>query len=397
MNYSALALRLLIVGLVGATTYGSYKLLFPKKEEVLYTTKKPFRKTITQIIRATGSLQPEDLLKIGSLVSGTLEKMYVKENAFVKKGQLLARVDDGYGDTQVRSTKAALAQSEAQLKYLKDHFARQKALHDDKFISDDDFEKVGKDLEQAVEQIKINKANLEYAETIFNKKKITAPEDGVIISRPCSEGEAVTNFGMGTVIFTLAKDIRKMEAKIEIDETNVGIVKIGMKTTLSYDTYLGKKFEGTISDLSNNAIEKGGTVSYNATVPVDNSSLLFRPGMTVNAEIVVNKKEKVLSVQGQQFTINPVIVEKIAKIKDYSYKPLSPEQKASARAEGDWRTVWVERNKSFVEQPIKIGLSDGAFFEVLEGLSEDDQVISDTIEENAMDKLFKKFFTTGLK
>ncbi|MBN2266948.1 MAG: efflux RND transporter periplasmic adaptor subunit [Candidatus Babeliaceae bacterium] len=397
MNYRAFIFRFLFAIFIVLCGYGLYRYLFPHVEEKLYSVKKPVRRAVAHIVRATGALKPEDLLKVGSLVPGILEKMLVDENEVVKKGQLLAIVDDGKGDSEVRGYKAALEQAKAQLIYTKAFHTRQKALYEGKFISDDEFEKIDRDLTTAMQEVEIRKAKLEYAEYIFKRKKITAPENGIIIGKICSEGEAVTNFGLGTVIYTIAKDISKMEAKIEIDESNVGIIKKGMAAQLSYDAYPRKTCKCTITDISNNPIEKGGTVSYLATIPIDNSEKLLKPGMTVDAEIVIAKRENTLTVQGQQFTINPAILDKIAKLKGYAFKPLSPEKKAELLKLGDYKFIWVFRDKSFVEVPIKIGISDGAFFEVVSGINENDLIIDDTVEENAMEKLFKKFFSSGLQ
>lgn len=397
MNYRSLVIKLFVLLGLAGLAYGTYRYFFAAPEEKMFNAKPPARRNVAQIIRATGSLRPEDMLKVGSLVPGVLQEMIVDENQSVKKGQLLAIVDDGKGDTEVRTAQAELDQTKAELTYLTAFHKRQKALHDEKFISDDEFQRVDRDLTLAQEEIKRRTAKLEYATTIFNRKKIKAPADGIIIGKICSEGEAVTNFGTGTVIYTIAKDIKKMEARIEIDESSVGLIHNGMSVDLVYDAYIGTTYRGVISDISNNQIEKSGTVSYIATVLVDNTQRLLKPGMTVNAEITLAKRENVLTISSQQLLINPAIVEKIAKLKQYAFKPLSPEKKAELLKLGDYKVVWIERQKSFIAQPVKVGISDGAFFEVLEGLTEKDLVIDDTMEENAMDKVFGKFFKTGLQ
>lgn len=390
-------IRLTIAALFVGGSYGIYRAWFKQPEQVLYSVKRPVHRNVLNVIKATGSLKPEDVLKVGSLVSGILAKTYVDENDVVKKDQVIALVDDGKEDTEVREALAYLEQSKIDLTYVTAYYARNKALHDERYISDDEFERIETLFHNAEKEVIRRQAQYDRILYIYNKKQIRSPGNGVIISKVASEGEAVTNFGLGTVIYTIAKDISKMEAKVEIDETTVGSVKRGMKARLTYDTYLGQVFEGTIKDISNNALEKGGTVSYLATIPIDNKKLLFRPGMTVNAEIVTAQRMNVLTIEGQQLAINRETLRKVAQIKGFDYKPLSNNRRTACQRDGFCKSVWVKEGNAFVERPIKVGLSDGAFFEVVQGLTEKDEVVDDTIEENMMDKFFKKFFNTGLK
>lgn len=378
-------------------TYGVYTMFFAKKEERLYSTKKPEVRNIKKIIRATGGIQPVDLMKIGSIIIGVIDEMFVEENEFVKKGQLLATIDDGKGDTNVRAAQASLDQAKAHLTYYTAFFKRQQALHESHFISDDDFEKYSAEYEQAKKEVDLQKAQYDQAKMLFDKKQITAPDDGIVVGKTSSEGETVTFYAPATIIYTIAKDIKKMKAEIEIDESTVSFVKKGMEADLTFDTYLGRIFKSKITDISNNPIEKGGAICYKGTLPIDNNEMLFKPGMTITAEIIVAEKKHVLAVRGQQFAIKPETIEKVAKIKKMGYHPLSLEERAKHQKHGETRVVWIERDNAFIEQPIKIGLTDGAFFEIIDGITDQDLVVEDTIEENAMEKAFGKIFGSGLK
>jgi len=397
MNVTRLVARLLFLTLISIFLYLIYSLFFAKPEERLYSTHKIEYRNINYIIRASGKLEAEEFMKIGSLVAGIIEKMYVEENDIVKKGQLLARINDGKEDTDVRATKAAYEIAQQELTYEKAHFARQKTLHEAHFIADDEFEQNRRDYESAVQNVDLKKAQFDAATLVFNNKRITAPADGIVVGKPSNEGETVTLYAPPTVIYSIAKDIAKMEAQIEIDESNVGVVKKGTPVLISFSTYLGDVFKSTITDISNNPIEKGGSVCFLATAPLDNSKQLLKPGMTVDAEIVIAKKEHILALQAQQFSINPTTIEMIAKIKNYQYKPVSLDERSTCLKKGFCKTVWIEKDKSFIERPIKTGISDGAYFEILEGLDQNDLVVIDTIEENAAEKFFKKIFKTGLQ
>ncbi len=397
MNITRIVVRLLFIMLLGGLFYIIYSLFIAKPEERLYSTQKPEHRTIRHIIKASGTIEAEESMKIGSLVGGILEKMYVEENDFVKKGQLLATIDDGKQDNDVKATKASLEISQAKLKYQEPHYKRQIALHEAHFISDDEFEISTRDYETAKSDVALNQAHYDQAVLTFNNKRIIAPVDGIVVGKTSNEGETVTLYAPPTVIYTIAKDISKMEGKIEIDESNVSHVKKGMNVSMTFETYLGDVFHSKITDISNNPIEKGGTINYNATVQIDNAKLLFKPGMTVDAEIIVAQKENVLAVQAQQFAINPKTVEMIATMKKFGYKPLTDDERKTCSKKGLCKTVWIEKEKTFIERPVKLGISDGAFFEIIEGLGTDELLVVDTIEENAADKFFKKMFKTGLQ
>lgn len=389
--------HIIFIVLGTAFVYGAYTFFFTKKEERLFSTRPPEIRPLKKIVRATGEVNPVDLMKIGSIIIGVIQEMFVEENEFVKKGQLLATIDDGKDDTDVRATKAAFEGSKAYLAYYKLFYTRQDSLHNGHFISDNDFDKYTSELKRAEEDVNLKKAQYDQATLLFNRKKITAPDDGIVVGKNSSEGETVTFYAPATVIYTIAKNIQKMKAEVEIDESTVGQIQKGMEAELTFDTYLGQIFKSTITDLSNNPIKKGGAICYKATLPIDNSKMLFRPGMTVTAEITIASKERVLTVRGQQFAIKPDIVEQISKVKKYGFKPLSPEERAKYEKLGNYKIVWIDEKNTFIERPVKIGVSDGSFFEIIEGLTEDDEVIEDTIEENALAKVFGKFFGSGLK
>lgn len=397
MNITGLAIRLLFLTLISGFLYLVYSLFLAKPEEVLYSTQKIKRQNIHYVIKASGTLEAEEFMKIGSLVPGIIEKMYVEENDIVKKGQLLARINDGKEDTDVRATKAAYDIAQEEFTYQKAHFERQKKLHEAHFISDDEFEKQRRDYEVAAKDIDLKKAQHDAAVLVFNNKRIVAPADGIVVGKPSNEGETVTLYAPPTVIYSIAKDINKMEAKIEIDESVIGVVKKGTPVLISFSTYLGEVFQSTITDISNNPIQKGGSVCFLATAPLDNSKRLFKPGMTVDAEIVIAQKDNVLALQAQQFSINPKTIEMIAKIKNYQYKPIPHEERTKCIKKGFCKTVWTEKEKAFIEHPIKTGISDGAYFEIIEGIDPKDLVVVDTIEENAAEKFFKKIFKSGLQ
>ncbi len=388
---SSIALVLILAGIF------AYRRYFKKEEVFLYQTEQASIRHIRQSIKATGNLEPEDMLKVGSLVPGIISKMLVEENEFVTKGQLLAIIDDGREDSLVRIAEHQLKIAKANLQYFEQYVARQTKLYQSNYLAENEYQHLLTELAVKQDDVAIKTVQLEQEHRMFNKKRITAPEDGVVVGKHGSEGEMVTNFGTGFAIYTIAKDISKMEAKVEIDESSVGLINTGMTAQLIFDSYPEKVFESKIREISNNPLAKGGTVSYLATLPIANQDLLFKPGMTLDAEIIIHEKDDILTVAGQVFAINPKTVEQVAQVKKFAYQPLDIKEKRELETQGNIKFLWIEKEKAFIEVPVKTGITDGAYFEVVSGITQEDAIVSDTVEENAVAKMLKKMFNTGLK
>ena len=388
-------MSLIALAIIGIA-YTAYNIAFKKEEKKWFTTEKPVKRTITQIIRSTGFLEAEDLLKIGSIVPGIVKKLLVEENQTVTKGTLLAIIDDGKDDTDVRQTEGQLKLAQQDLAYATAYYTRQKAMYEAGQLAKDTFEKITRDYNDAKALVTVRKALHDQAKLIFNNKKILAPEAGIIIQKVSTEGETVTLASPATIIYTLAKDIRKMKVKLEVDENRIGEVKKGQTAILTFDTYPYKKFSGIVDDVSNAPIKKQTAVSYQASFMLDNSELLLRPGMTVNARITVGEREQALSLPGYVFALNPVVIEEIARITQHTFIPLSREKKKEFELKGAFKTVWVVKDNEFIEKVVELGINDNAFFEILSGLSEEEEIINDVQEPDTMQQLYSKIFGKGL-
>lgn len=334
-------------------------------------------------------------MKIGSIVPGVIRKMYVEENDYVKKGQLLAEIDDGKEDTDVRSTRAELEKSKAALAYQQEFYSRQKALYEKDHISKDAFQKFAQDYLVAQDDVRSKQALHDQAILVFTNKKILAPNDGLVISKVARVGETVTLSSPPTLIYTIAHNIKKLKARPNLDESAIGKLKSGIKATMTFDTYPYKTFEGTLTDISNSSVNTNGAVSYLGTILISNDELLLRPGMSVNVDLFVTEKEDVLSLPGYIFKLNPTALREIAQIKKYTFKELSVSEKNKIK--GNIKSVWLfENNNTFVERAVTVGLSDNAFFEVISGLNDGDLIIIDTAEPDAMEQYYKRMFGKGL-
>ena len=180
------------------------------------------------------------------------------------------------------------------------------------------------------------------------------------------------------------------------------MLKIGQQAKLTFDTYPHKAFYGKINDISSAPIiSSGTTVMYKAKIEIENQHLLLKPGMTVHARIVVAKKENVLSVPGNLFILNKKVLKQVAQTKTYEFQRLPKKEKEAFRAalknkSDAVKTLWVLENEAFVQKPIEVGITDNAFFEVVAGITEQEDVIVDVVEPDVMAALYKQFFGGGL-
>ena len=396
MNIKKIIFYLILLSGIATTSWFLYKKFFTEKKAKLFKTDKPQVRTILQSIKTTGYLEVKDMMKIGSLVQGVVEKMLVEENEIVKKGQLIALVDDGQGDTQMRRTKGNLKRTQAELFYLKAHYEQQKELYESNQISKNEYQKILSEYETKKADVFAKQGTYDYEKLVFFNKHIKSPEDGMVIGKIAREGETVTLGSPPTLLYTIARHIDEMEAKLEIDENVIDSLRKKMHASLIFDTYPHKHFKGTISEISNASIKQSDAVSYLTIIPMDNSKGLFRPGMSVNAIINVAEKGKMISVARQLFKINKSMLKEIAPQVGYGYKELDHEEKKKLETQDNMKTVWIVKDKTFIERPIEIGINDNASFEVTSGLTGDEDIVVDTVEPDTMKEMFSKFFDKGL-
>ena len=203
------------------------------------------------------------------------------------------------------------------------------------------------------------------------------------------------------VLFELAQDISEMKAILDIDESEVGQVKVGQSIIIKINSYPELLIKSKINDVSfipKNGVNNGGAF-YKATAILSNESRILRPGMRLNGLIKIAKAENVPSINGLAFQINSEILGKIAKQLKFEFKPLDEKIKKDfkkAHLDKGVRTVWVAENKAFVQKLILVGLNDETHWQIIEGLKENEQVLIDIQEPNIMDNEYGKLFHGSL-
>jgi len=341
-----------------------------------YLTSKPISKSLTQYINASGRLKAQDQITVGSLVAGRVVKLLVDDNDFVKKDQVLVELDDGIGYSAVKKAKANLLQSQASLVYQEAFYKRQASLYNSGQLAKDTFESYSKNYQTNKAQVLAAQADLEIAQQAYDNLFIKAPEAGVVIAKKVDLGQMVTARLQATELFIIAKDLTKMEAEIDVDEADIGFVKIGQDATFTVDAFPQKPFRGKVKQINYDYKIIDNVITYAIILDVDNPDMKLRPGMTTNVDLKVATAPNALCVPNKALRVGSEAIEKVAKKLELSVQSIEKTVETKAK-----ETLWVlEKQETFVEIEVKLGVTAGRFTQVLQGITPDTEVVTEALD-----------------
>ena len=352
---------------------------------VAYETVKPVRSNLTVSVTATGTIQPTTQTDISSEMSGVVRSVNVDNNDLIKKGDVLAELDPERYQAQLRSlqasvagAKARLADAQATLQASDLALARQVALQKKGLVITQDLEtaraaqtRAAAAISVAEADIQIADANLDLKQLDIDKSKILSPVDGIVLKRAVEPGQTVASSLQAPVLFTLAEDLKHMQLEANIDEADIGTVKVGQRAVFTVEAFSGRSFPARIETIQFSPLTTDGVVTYKAVLSVDNSDLALRPGMTATAQITVQEISNALLVPNAALRYSPPVQ---VRQEGFSLSRLflprmprsggRPAQKDAITGE---RTVWTLKDKVPVSLNIKTGASDGKLTEVTTG------------------------------
>lgn len=367
-------------------------------------TERVKRRDITELVVANGRIQPVLQVVINPEVSGEITDLPVKEGQFVQKGDILVRIKpDNYiasknsAYANYQSAIAAQTLSQANLRKAQLDFERFDELYKTKLVSDSQFleAKTALDVAQATfessqHQGEQAKAALARAEDDLSKTTIKSPIAGTVTKLRSQRGERVVGTAMmaGTEIMTIA-DLENMEARVDIGEIDVVLIKLGQKARLEVEAFQDKKFSGTVTEIANAA--KGSASSIQAQQSSSQQEATkfevkilikekepFRPGMTVTAEIETRSRTNVLAVPIMAVTTRMDKSQKDAKKTEEANgngaMPLKEAKKEDAPKADE--VVFLVNGDTVKKTKVKTGISDDSYMEVTEGLKEGDEIVS---------------------
>ncbi len=282
------------------------------------------RSSLTVKVTATGNLQPTNKVDVGSETSGIVTQVMVQENDHVKKGQVMAQLDLSKLKDAVTKSKANLQAAQAtvmqaqatvdEARTLIKRYEKVHKLSGGKVPSQTEMDTARANLRRARAtrasawaSVTQARAALQSDRTNLDKATIRSPINGVVLTRSIEPGQTVAAAFTTPTLFTLAEDLAKMELKVNIDEADVGQVKVGQKATFTVDAHPRRSYAGVITRVSLAATEKDSVISYATVLAVRNDDLSLRPGMTATADIVTVSRENVLVVPNGALRFSPMM------------------------------------------------------------------------------------------
>lgn len=343
---------------------------FREKEQiVVVNTEKVKRGDIAQTVTSIGTIQPVDTVAVGTQVSGTVKSLYADFNSVVKKGQLLAVLDQTLFEASVNQNKANLSQAESQLIYEQGNFERQSQLYKVGAISKADYDNALYAVNSAKASVKSAEAQLQSAQKNLELSSIYSPIDGTVLARNISEGQTVAASFSTPTLFSIAKDLTKMQVRAAVDEADIGNIKEGENATFTVDAFLNDIFKGTIREIRLSPSTSSNVVTYTTIIDAPNSEMKLKPGMT--ASIVIYTK------QSSNALLIPVKALKFSADSSLNKQYIVVPNKIAALQNGE-AYVWVKAGKQLIQKLIKMGINDNTQVEILDGLTENDEVVTGT-------------------
>ncbi|KFF25491.1 efflux RND transporter periplasmic adaptor subunit [Chryseobacterium vrystaatense] len=360
---------------------------FIRAEEVKIQleTVKPEIGEISNSITATGTVQPVDTVAVGTQVSGIIKKTYVDFNSTVKKGQLLATLDPDLLQFQSEQIKANLQNAKSNLSYNEINFNRQSQLYKVGAISKADFDNATNQYNAARAQVSSVNAQLSTANKNLSLTNIYSPIDGTVLNRNVSEGQTVASSFSTPTLFSIAKDLTKMQVRASVDEADIGNVKVGQKATFTVDAFPDEIFKGEVSEVRLHPTVSSNVVNYTTIINADNSGLKLKPGMTANITIYTQVLENVMKVPtaATGFSPDSLIIKKYKVNSPFAHgkkgkgKGKGKKQNTDTSGKNNNAGVWIiGKDSTISRKKIKTGMDNDTEIQVISGLNTTDNIIT---------------------
>ena len=337
-----------------------------EEKQISFSFEKAAPANIQIGVTATGTIEPVTSVTVGTQVSGIVSRIYVDYNSVVKKGQVIAELDKTNLTSELNTAKANLASAQSSLNYETDNYKRYKTLYSKGLVSADEYESAKLSYEKALQTVVSQKEQLTKAQTNLGYATITSPIDGVVLSKAVEEGQTVAASFNTPELFSIAKDLKDMRVIADIDEADIGEVKEGENVKFTVDAFPNDTFEGVVTQVRQEATTTNNVVTYEVVISAPNADLKLKPGLTANVTIFTAEKNNVLSVPSKALRYTPTVetIGKKYKIQDCNGK----------------NKVWTLEGNVLKAHAVKIGISDGSHTEIISGISNGVQVITELKE-----------------
>ena len=357
---------------------GVFALFRDKEPEIKFRTVNVSMGDIREVVTASGTVNAVTTVLVGTQVSGTIKNIYVDFNSQVKKDQLIVQIDPAIFEAQVEqaranllSARANLEKADAALVDAKRTFDRTKELYQRNLIARSELDTAETNHETSKAQVEVAKAQivqteaaLKLAETNLKYTRIVSPVDGIVVSRNVDVGQTVAASFQTPTLFTIAQDLTKMQINTNVDEADIGKIKMGQPVEFNVDAYPEIIFNGKVWQIRIAPITVQNVVTYDVVIKMDNPELKLKPGMTANVSILTAVKKDILKIPNAAMRFRP-----------------SDKNKMNAQQKGFG--VWQMVNGELRRIPVSTGISDGSFTEVISGdIREGQEIIIESLDES---------------
>lgn len=374
-------------------------------QKISFDTAVVDKANIQNSVTATGTIEAVTTVTVGTQVSGIVNHLYVDYNSVVKKGQVIAELDKTNLLSQLYSTKAALASAkanvasaqdnvlkaqadlrsaEANIGYQRANFNRYTTLYKKGLISATEYENARLTYQQAEasvaayhqqvaqarsqvvtarQQVAQSQEQVNQAQTNLGYATITSPIDGVVISKSVEEGQTVAASFSTPELFTIAKDLTNMRVIANVDEADIGDVKVGERVAFTVDAYPDDTFHGKVTQVRQKATTTNNVVTYEVVISANNADLKLKPGLTASVTIYTQERAGVVSIPSKALRFTPT---KETVGKEYIIQDV-----ANAK-----NKVWTLEGNVLKAHSVNIGMTDGNHTEVLSGIAKGKKVIT---------------------
>ena len=337
-----------------------------EEKQISFSFEKAAPANIQIGVTATGTIEPVTSITVGTQVSGIVSRIYVDYNSVVKKGQVIAELDKTNLTSELNTAKANLASAQSSLNYETDNYKRYKTLYSKGLVSADEYESAKLSYDKALQTVVSQKEQLTKAQTNLGYATITSPIDGVVLSKAVEEGQTVAASFNTPELFSIAKDLKDMRVIADIDQADIAEVKEGENVKFTVDAFPNDTFEGVVTQVRQEATTTNNVVTYEVVISAPNADLKLKPGLTANVTIFTAEKNNVLSVPSKALRYTPTVetIGKKYKIQDCNGK----------------NKVWTLEGNVLKAHAVQIGISDGSHTEIISGISNGVQVITELKE-----------------
>lgn len=354
----------IFVLLLAIAAFALWKFSGKEKEEIInFNTVKVEEMTLQNSVTATGTIEPVTSVTVGTQVSGIVNKLYVDYNSEVKKGQVIAELDKTNLISELNTAKANLSSAQSSLNYQEANYKRFQTLYNKGLVSADDFENAQLSYRQAQDQVAQASETVRRAQTNLGYATITSPIDGIVLSKSVEEGQTVAASFNTPELFKIAKDLTNMQVVANVDEADIGGVKAGERVTFTVDAFPDDTFQGTVTQVRQEATTTNNVVTYEVVISAPNAQLKLKPGLTASVTIYTFERYGVLCVPSKALRFTPT-------------KETIGKQRKMMDCEGK-NKLWTLEGDILKAHPVKLGQSDGTNTEIVSGATKGMEVISE--------------------